>query len=126
MSIRRAPARSAMPTPSPALLLGAVVRRNIFIMPPEQRITAVAADGDRRVRSARRTYGAGDLAVTGHDVGEADIVDHADGGVAAGLVAQRRADRRAGAQKIHIDAALAAAAGRLDLVDPAVVAGAPS
>ena len=35
-------ARNAIPTPSPVLLLGAVVRRNIFIMPPEHRITAFA------------------------------------------------------------------------------------
>ena len=121
----RAPARSASPTPSPARLLDAVVRWNILVMPPVQRITAVhliltgAEVGD--VEPDR----AGDLAVAKHDVGHADIAQPADARIAARLVAQRRADCRTRAQKIDIDAALAAVTRRLDLVDLAVVAPRP-
>ena len=94
-------------------------------MPPEQRITAFArmATG-AEIRDVERD-GAGNLAVARHHVGEADVVDHADGGIAARLDAQRRADRDAGAQVVDVDAALAAVAGRLDLVDPAVVLARP-
>ena len=41
MSMTRAPLRSARPTPSPARLFDAVVRWNILVMPPVQRITAL-------------------------------------------------------------------------------------
>ena len=98
-------------------------------MPPEQRITACAhlmATG-ARVGDVD-TDGADNLAIACTTMSvRLTLLDHADGrdrGWSCMRSAAQIAD--AGAQEVNVDAALAAVAGRLDLVDLAVVAGAPS
>ena len=125
MSMTRAPAAQRQPD----AFAGEIVRRRGALEHLGHATGAqdhrAALECNRRRRRHVEADCAHRFAVAHHDVGDGDVAQSPDAGVAAGLVAQRSADRYAGAQEVDIDAALAIVARRLDLVDLAVVAARP-